>query len=231
MSEERAVPSWLRALLVAEAFVGIIVVAATFYVGQTVLRLTTEIEEKQRELDGATQRLTELQAKLTAVEKQLEADEKALQATTNLKQYEHPVGMMTVKEMFGRSQLQRQAQLLLSILELKDRTGWRVGGRTPTEGFDSPRFAAYLLQNRHLRDVSEALGNSVNSAQDAIRQALPSEPEPAIGDVVFYSTGYTMFFFKDERGKAFVIGMTPFGVLALDPSFANIIGYGKVFEQ
>jgi len=40
-----------------------------------------------------------------------------------------------------------------------------------------------------------------------------------------------MFFFKDERGKAFVIGMTPFGVLALDPRFANIIGYGKVFEQ
>jgi hypothetical protein len=45
--------------------------------------------------------------------------------------------------------------------------------------------------------------------------------------LVFYRTGYVMFYFTDQRNSPFVIGMTPFGILALDPDFARIIGYRR----
>jgi hypothetical protein len=61
-----------------------------------------------------------------------------------------------------------------------------------------------------------------------LQQVLPPTSQPSIGDVVFYDLGYTMFYFKDENGEPFVVGMTPLGVLALRPDFMNVLGYGQV---
>ena len=50
---------------------------------------------------------------------------------------------------------------------------------------------------------------------------------PTVGSVVFYKTGYTMFYFLDTYQKPFVIGMTPLGIASLEPDFAEVTGYGS----
>lgn len=236
MTNQETPPPWLRKVLWIQAAVAVFAVAASLYAGvtlvsleQTKQKLQADIAVKQQLLDQTGKELEETKRELEKTKQELGQTKKDLQATTDLKQYEHPVTFMAAKAMFDHSGLQRQAKLLMFILD-RERTRWHVGGRSEAEGFDSPRFAAYVLQHESLADVAGALSPSVASAQDAIRLALPSEHSPGIGDIVFYSTGYTMFFFTDERGKPFVIGMTPFGVLALEPDFARITGYGKVFR-
>ena len=47
--------------------------------------------------------------------------------------------------------------------------------------------------------------------------------------MIFYDTGYTMFYFSDERGHAFYVGMTTAGIVALEIEFGpRLLGYGKV---
>jgi hypothetical protein len=48
-------------------------------------------------------------------------------------------------------------------------------------------------------------------------------PEP--GDLVFYPGDIVLFYFVDRSGRPFVIGMTPRGIRALEPGFAEPLGY------
>jgi len=65
------------------------------------------------------------------------------------------------------------------------------------KGFDSPSFAAYLLEKNGL----------LAEPASAVRYRLR---EPEVGPVAFHERGYTMFYFVDGQGQPFVIGMTPF---------------------
>lgn len=79
------------------------------------------------------------------------------------------------------------------------------GANTPAAGFTSPGYATHLLRK---------VGINAPIAQ------LPQQRRaPRNGDIIIYGAGYTMFYFDINR-KRFVIGMTPQGVLALDPHFS-----------
>jgi len=59
-------------------------------------------------------------------------------------------------------------------------------------------------------------------------QSLPPTATPEVGDLVFYPAGYALFRFEDGRGSPFVIGMTPQGIIALDPDFSKPIGAARI---
>jgi hypothetical protein len=53
---------------------------------------------------------------------------------------------------------------------------------------------------------------------------LPAAGSPEPGDLVFYPSGYVLFWYVDQRNQPFVIGMTPSGIIALEPDFAQRVG-------
>jgi len=83
---------------------------------------------------------------------------------------------------------------------------WNPVGVAPTDGFNSPNYATYVLRRRGL------IGDQ-SSVND-----LRVITSPDVGDIAVFNYGYTMFYFLDEGLKPFVIGMTPLDILALDPA-------------
>lgn len=119
---------------------------------------------------------------------------------------------------------QRNAQIISDIFEMKYRNiPWKLGGTSPETGFDSPSFAAYLLIRKHrIIDVDF-------SKRYRLRELIPPTESPKNGDLIFYDTGYTMFYFKDRSGHPFCIGMTPLGIVALEIEFGpKLLGYGRI---
>jgi len=141
----------------------------------------------------------------------------------------HPVEGSDLKELFSNAG--RRAELLSAIYALQQRdVVWRVGGTSPKQGFDSPSFAIFVLENHSLvpKGSMSQIHHDVGDEQRLLRTLLKTESSPSVGDVVFYATGLTMFYYKDRLGRPFVMGMTPVGILCLDPDFAQIVGYGAV---
>ena len=122
-----------------------------------------------------------------------------------------------------------EGQILLYALELqKDKVPWNEKGSSIEDGFDSPRFAMFVLH--HVGKLSD---QPLNTLPWSILQRIP---DPMDGDIVHYEAGYTMFFYRNlgyevsEDGYSFepydcVIGMTPLGIQALKVNFATIIEY------
>lgn len=141
----------------------------------------------------------------------------------------HPMEVFDLTELSGNAG--RRAELLPAIYTLQQRdVVWTVGGTQPNQGFDSPSFAIFVLENQSLvpKGSLAQIDHNVQSEERLLRTLLKSETSPSVGDVVFYATGLTMFYYKDQSGRPFVMGMTPFGILCLDPDFAQIVGYGAV---
>jgi hypothetical protein len=82
------------------------------------------------------------------------------------------------------------------------------GANTRDLGFNSPGYANYLLRL---------------TAHPPLEQLHPRIGEPKNGDIITYQGGYTMFYFR-VQGKTFVIGMTPEGILSLNPQFGHQTG-------
>jgi Skp family chaperone for outer membrane proteins len=195
-----------------------------------------EINRSQQELEATRKKLrqaqadaaqahadtTDLQKRLNELNRELENITEQLKYATDFKKYEFTGDLaLSIKELFSR--YPAQADLFSDIygLQLND-IGWKLNGVSPEEGFDSSGFAAYALNGRGLLPIS------ASATQNDLRQLLPSTDRPEVGDIVFYEAGYTMFYFEDENGTPFVVGMTPFGILALKNDFAPIRGYGRV---
>jgi hypothetical protein len=120
----------------------------------------------------------------------------------------------------------RAANVLQRILELK--TGgvsWAREGADVETGFDSPSFVSFILREMDLTMGYLKLGDDPYSSSNILFQNLRYVAKPDVGDLVFYPAGYVFFYFQDRRGRPFVIGMTPRGVRALDPKFAEPIGF------
>lgn len=116
-----------------------------------------------------------------------------------------------------------QSRLLLEILEMKDRgVKWKIDGYSVEDGFDSPSFAAYILNQLSLASIP--IKDRYN-----ISNYLPHTSTPNVGDLIFYETGYTMFYFKDKHDEPFCIGMTPIGIVSLKIDFGpKLINYGHI---
>jgi cell wall-associated NlpC family hydrolase len=119
-------------------------------------------------------------------------------------------------------QYPRQSELVSDMLQNQKNVPWKLDGISPQEGFDSAGLAAYMLQKYKL------ISQPASDARSVLPKLLKQESQPRVGDVVFYELGYTMFYYLDERGDPFVVGMTPLGILALKPDFAKVLSYGQV---
>ncbi len=117
----------------------------------------------------------------------------------------------------------RQERLILDIIRMKmDGVGWKLNGYSPEVGFDSPSFAAYLLNKHNILTIDA-------SQRYRLPELLPETDNPQSGDLIFYESGYVMFFFRDRYGHPFCIGMTPLGIASLEINFGpKLLRYGRV---
>lgn len=116
-----------------------------------------------------------------------------------------------------------QGNVLTDILSLQEADiPFSLGGLSLEEGFDSPSFAAHILHRYEL------LPGTIRELRYSIRDVFETTRRPKSGDLALYEFGYTMFYFSGAREDAFVIGMTPLGILALRPDFAPLVGYRSI---
>jgi len=181
------------------------------------------LTDTQARLTTAEQDVKRLQTQLDDLNKSLDEVSKQLRLATDFSKYQFPGDWVDAIKLI-ESYYPRQGKILFDIYDLRE-AHWKLHGFSPEEGFDSPSFAAYVLGNKnHL--IKDPASNRYQ-----LQDVLPRRSQPELGDVVFYQTGYTMFYFDNGRGNPFVIGMTPLGVLALKPDFATVISYGAIDYQ
>ncbi len=125
-----------------------------------------------------------------------------------------------------------QAQMLLFLFEMQYRgIPWNPDGFSVTDGFDSPNFAIFALQNTPVEPSDNYKKGNLPW------KILPAISWPENGDIVYYKSGYTMFYFelpisyRNPKTRPCVIGMTPLGILSQKMEFAEWTGFLKVPYQ
>ena len=122
----------------------------------------------------------------------------------------------------------KAARLLNRVLELRrERLPYSVAGQSLNEGFDSANLAAFVLRDQNLLGAQQAADSLLANISRIWKQA-PAVRQPFPGDLVFYPDGYVFFYFEDRFRGPFIIGMTSFGILALDSKFAKPLGYRRI---
>lgn len=201
---------------------------AVLLVGYTGQRVSSAA----RELDGLQARTVELQEELLtlrttadSLREELTVAQAHLQEATNLQRYRHSIDYIDFKGMF--SQNPAASAVLERVMEAREQgVGWKLHGVTPEDGFDSPSFAAWVLEQ--LRVLPRRGDESLLAASRALPDRLAPTASPRPGDLAIYPAGYMLFWFRDVNGSPFVIGMTPFGVTSLKPDFSPVQGYRRV---
>jgi uncharacterized membrane-anchored protein YhcB (DUF1043 family) len=214
-----------------------------WFTGERIRTANSELASVDAKLAGERARLKEAEAKSADFERQLEQVQADLRSSQEqVKTYAAQVASLQKQLQeamdYGRnlaatdpamlmkyvaSRYHSQGRLFIDIFELQHRgVGWNAGGFSEQQGFDSPSFAAYLLERHHL------LQRPASEVRYRLREVLHAKDAPEVGDLVFYSLGYTMFFCRYGEQRPFVIGMTPFGILALRVDFAQVVGYAEV---
>jgi cell division protein FtsB len=200
------------------------VAAAVVLLGYSSWRLSDEsarVERLQGEVETLRRDIGVLEAKLKETQALLED-------TVALAKYRQTVSFVDLKAIYSR--YPRQARILDHIFNLREEgVRWRLGGQHPAEGFDSPSFAAYVLREAGLPGGDTVPGESLLESSRKLYERLPPTASPRVGDLVFYPAGYALFYFEDESRRPFVIGMTPAGIAALKPDFAERVGVRRVF--
>lgn len=194
------------------------------YSSMRIQRETAEVQSLQQEVSLYNRQIDALVERSDSLRSELEKSEERLRNAVELNRFVHPIGFVDLKAIASRHP--REARILETILNLRDRdVRWRLGGQNPEQGFDSPSFAMFIL--RELGKVEGLIqpGESLLNASRQLSQRLPQKSQPEVGDIVIYPAGYYLFYFRDERNNPFVIGMTPMGITALKPDFANPVGY------
>ena len=172
-----------------------------------------QVKEAEGLRDKAVKELDQVRTQLTQTQEELNR-------ATDLLRYNHPIDYADLKGLAVGSG--RSFPVLERALQLRQRNvKFKLGGRTPEEGFDSVTFADYVLRSALRRGADRGTGPVVWADFKKVDQ-------PQVGDLAFYAPSYSMLYFKDLRGNPFVIGMTPLGVASLKPDFAPSQGYRRV---
>ena len=125
------------------------------------------------------------------------------------------------KALFSR--YPQQTRMLSDVRDMisDNRIKWNLGGNSIENGFDSPSFAAFMLNKYSKTQVPR---NEIYK----LFEFLEKTNKPKVGDIIFFEYGYTMFYFE-YNNKPFCVGMTPVGVSSLNLNFGpKILGYGIV---
>lgn len=188
--------------------------------------LRVQTEELHREAEARGRHIERLEAEIGELHRQLGEAEQRLQQTLDLDRFRHPVDFVDLKVIFSRHP--KEAQRLEFILSLRERgVRWRLGGRSVEEGFDSPGFAAFVLRESGLPSGFDWDAHGLIPVSRELYNLLRANDGPRVGDLVFYPAGYALFYFVDQDNKPFVIGMTPQGIVALNPDFSEPVGYRR----
>lgn len=174
-----------------------------------------------KQIVEARQQIIEAHQEVIRYERMVAELEKHLRESTQYVRHLVQLDWSNVKVLYSR--YPRQADILEEILRMRnDEVKWKLGGSSPAEGFDSPSFAAYLLERNDLLPIPF-------SERYRIQELMPRTSNPEVGDLIFYDTGYTMFYFEDRYNRPFCVGMTPAGIVALEIRFGpRLLGYGIV---
>jgi hypothetical protein len=168
-----------------------------------------------------SKQIVEARQEVNRYERMVNELEERLRESTQYVRHLVQLDWSILKELHSR--YPRQANLLQEILRMRNgEVKWKLGGSSPAEGFDSPSFAAYLLEKNDLLPIPF-------SERYRMQELIPRTSNPEVGDLIFYDTGYTMFYFEGRYNEPFCVGMTPAGIVALEIHFGpRLLGYGKV---
>jgi hypothetical protein len=164
-----------------------------------------DLKTAQEALASAVDQTAKLRQQIGDLERRLAASQKALADALNLEKHVYKLNWDELKMIAADSGA--AAYLLEKIAQQKDRVHWGMSN-TEAGGYNSPGFATLILQRADRLPAGRALA-------DLKRDDGP----PHLGDIVLYDSGYALFYFRDHQRREFVIGMTPFGVLALNYDF------------
>ncbi len=173
------------------------------------------IRDKTDELNKLNGQLSDVQEKLGATKAQLDAATQRIAEAANFVTHVHKLDWENTKLMsvnyLGAAELLQFIEPFVGKVPFSNKNN-------PTDGFNSPGFAAYVL--------SRKTGSPVDVL--ALKPRNGSLPHP--GDLVRYKVGnglgYAMFYFVDPTPGSqapFVVGMTPIGIAALDYQFGPAI--------
>jgi hypothetical protein len=183
----------------------------------------SQLEATRMELEKANIELGDTQKKIEDLNKQTE--ELTISFNDLKRQYEQFLPFferkVTITEVDVKEAAQvlpeAQVTLLFDILNLSFQDiPFNVNGASLEDGFNSPSFAVYVLQQRGLLPEDYDFNKKPWEQLPRIRRADN-------GDLVYYESGYAMFYFN--KPVEFVIGMTPVGIISMKPDFAPILGY------
>jgi hypothetical protein len=188
--------------------------------------LQTKMPQAQTALAVAQAEIAQASDSLATATAQVGEAMSELNRVQAFSEYACGIDATVLKEYSGSATLQSRVLLFLQE-SLYGNIPWNPGGFSEFDGFDSPNFALYVLQIHGLASPDILPG---------IRpwEFLPAASVPENGDIVYYESGYTMFYYKlpsqyeGTEMRECVIGMTPLRVKSLDVMFARQIGVLKV---
>ncbi len=170
-------------------------------------------EQLKQVLQKSGQSIEQSQQQMNSLDEQFSALKQKASETVNLEKYFHEIDVIDMAKAGPNS------DLLVAVAHSRKTVHYRWGGISPEAGLDSTPFVAYILQKTR--------GIAVNPDGSKLMSMLERTGQPSDGDIVFYSD-YTMFYFHDKEGKPYCVGMTPLGIVALDPAFGGEVrGYAK----
>jgi hypothetical protein len=186
--------------------------------------LETQLVQSQASLATATAQLADIQSQLEDTQAELDAARVFAQSACLINEE-------SLKEFASNYTLQDQVLIFLLDAQFSGNVPWNPGGFSMEEGFNSPDFALYTLQN--------AISGSPLVSPDVQPGTPPwnileTTTTPQNGDIAYYQSGYSMFYYElpvsygSRETMKCVIGMTPLGVIAQYLGFAQELGFLKV---
>jgi len=167
----------------------------------------SELEKTAAQLETTAQALATAKKELSDSQAQIEELRRQLSQIYDFKQHVVPITEVDEKVAYGAIG-PKGFDIVRAALEDSRMKLPFNGANDAHKGFTSPGYAQYLL-------------GKVGISQP-IATLKPRVGPPQNGDIISYNGGYHMFYFNiPPLHKVFVIGMTPEGVLALEPNFGT----------
>ncbi len=199
----------------------LITIALVFISYIAVNNANTTVEKLKIDIADLNQKITCLNDELKVKSDSLKKLQEIYVFAINYKDKRFQLDYSIDKELFSR--YPEEMGILEEIRELlnSNQVKWKLGGSSIEDGFDSPSFAAYLV-NKHSRTIIPK--NEIYNLENY----LQIKDRPEIGDLVIFDLGFRMIYFE-YRGIPFCVGMTPIGPASLKLDFGpRIIGYRNI---
>jgi len=181
-------------------------IAAATQAQQTAEAARAAAEQQRADAEGKLQEAQTAVAQLTQqvgdLQKQTADLKTQLTAALDLERHVYNLNWGDLKMIAASS---GNAYEVLDVIERRRQDVHWGMANTPEGGYNSPGFARLVWQQLGRPPAYEQLPRDIG------------DPHP--GDIVIYESGYQLYFFRDYEQKPFVVGMTPFGITALNYDF------------